>query len=139
MAERVLLDRRGERAQLFPLGQRAALDVALLAQVPEALVVEVGVVLRLDELRGRFRMIDPAHSRAPFRTWAMWRNLSGRPARWAEPRWCITHDVPGETMYAAPASRWSATLSWPIFADTGSSNTDNVPPRPQHSSTSSGW
>ena len=39
-----------------------------------------------------------------------------------------------ETMYSAPAWAWSLTLSWPIFADTGSSNTENVPPNPQHSS-----
>ena len=43
MGERVFLDRRGERAQLLPFRQGLALAVALLAQVPEALVVEVGV------------------------------------------------------------------------------------------------
>ena len=41
--------------------------------------------------------------RAPFSTWAMWMNLSGRPARRAQPCWCITHDMSGETMYSAPA------------------------------------
>ena len=68
----------------------------------------------------------------------MWMNFSGSPARWAQPRWCMTHDMSGETMYSAPAARWSATLSWPILAETGSSNTEKVPPKPQHSSTRCG-
>ena len=64
----------------------------------------------------------------------MWMNFSGRPARRAQPCWCMTHDMSGETMYSAPAWWWSSTLSWPIFADTGSSKTEKVPPKPQHSS-----
>src|SRR4029079_6906481 len=122
--QRVFLDRRGERAQRFPLGHRLALGVALLAQVPQALVVEVGVVLRLDELRGGLGVIHPAHALAPLSTWAMWMNFSGRAARRAQPCWCMTHDMSGETMYSAPAPWWSSTLSWPIFADTGSSKTE---------------
>jgi hypothetical protein len=138
VAERVLLDRRGERAQLLPLGDRLRLGVALAAQVPEALVVELGVVLRFDEARRRLGVVDAAHALAPFSTCAMCTNLIGAPARCAQPRWCIRHDMSGETMYSAPAARWSATLSWPILADTGSSSTENVPPKPQHSSTRSG-
>ena len=105
MGERVFLDRRGERAQSLPLRHRLGFGVALLAQVPQALVVEVGVVLGLDELRGRLRMVDPRHARAPLSTCAMWMNFSGRPARRAQPCWCMTHDMSGETMYSAPA-RW---------------------------------
>src|SRR5512138_443402 len=114
IGQRVFLDRRGERAQLLPFGQQLALAVALLAQVPQALVVEVGVVPGLDELRGRLGVVDALrrhHSRAPFSTCAMWMNFSGRPMRSAQPRWCIAHDMSVVTMYCAPASWWSLTLS----------------------------
>ncbi len=40
----------------------------------------------------------------------------------------------GVTTNSAPDCRWSCTLSWPILADTGSSKTEKVPPKPQHSS-----
>ena len=69
--QRVFLDRRREQAKRFPLGHRLALAVALLAQVPQALVVEVGVVLRRDELRRGLGVVDALHSLAPFSTWAM--------------------------------------------------------------------
>ena len=85
MGQRVLLDRRRQRAQLLPLGQLLALPVALLAQVPQPLVVEVEMVLGLDELRRRFGVVDAFHSRAPFRICAMWMNLIGRPSRSAHP------------------------------------------------------
>ena len=45
----------------------------------------------------------PLERGAPFSTWAMWMNFSGRPARRAQPCWCMTHDMSGETMYSAPA------------------------------------
>ena len=61
MGERVFLDRRRERAQLLPLGQVLALAVALLAQVPQPPVVKLEVVLGLDELRGRFGVVDALH------------------------------------------------------------------------------
>jgi hypothetical protein len=65
VAERVFLDRRRERSQLLPLGNRLRLDVALPAQVPQPLVVELGVVLRLDEARRRLGVVDAAHRGAP--------------------------------------------------------------------------
>jgi hypothetical protein len=111
MGERVLLDSRGERAQLLPFGKALALPVALLAQVPQPPVVELDVVLRLDELRRGLGVVDALHSRAPLSTWATWMNLSGRFRRSAQPFWCITQDMSGETMYSAPAPWWSLTLS----------------------------
>src|SRR4029450_9845980 len=66
-------------------------------------------------------------------------NLIGRPRRSAQPFWCIMQDMSADTMYSAPARRWSLTLSLPILAETGSSNTEKVPPNPQHSSGRSGF
>ena len=85
MGQRVLLDRRRQRAQLFPLGKVLALPVAFLAQVPQPLVVEVEMVLGLDELRRPFGVVDALHSRAPLRICAIWMNLIGRPRRSAHP------------------------------------------------------
>ncbi len=39
-----------------------------------------------------------------------------------------------ETMNSAPACRWSRTLSWPMRTETAASDTEKVPPKPQHSS-----
>ena len=39
--------------------------------------------------------------------------------RSAQPCWCIRHDMSPDTMYCAPASTWSRTLSCPIRTDTG--------------------
>ena len=62
VGQRVFLDRRGQRAQLLPFGKVLALAVALLAQVPQPLVVEFDVVLRLDELRRGFGVVDALHA-----------------------------------------------------------------------------
>ena len=53
----MLLDARGEVAQFFPLGQREGLPVALLAQVPQPLVVERLVLGRGEEAAGRLGVI----------------------------------------------------------------------------------
>jgi hypothetical protein len=46
----VLLDRRRERTQLLPFRNALGFAVALLAQIPQALIVEIEVVLSFDEL-----------------------------------------------------------------------------------------
>src|SRR5215472_13781467 len=58
MSECMLLDRRGERAQLLPLGNAVHLAVALLPQVPQPLVMHLLVLGRRNEARGGFRLID---------------------------------------------------------------------------------
>ena len=58
MSERVLLDRRGERAQLLPFGNAMHLAVALLPQIPQPLVMHLLVLGRGNEARGGFRLID---------------------------------------------------------------------------------
>ena len=58
MGERVLLDRRGERAQLLPFGNAVHLAVALLPQIPEPLVMHLLVLGRGNEARGRFGLVD---------------------------------------------------------------------------------
>ena len=58
MGERVLLDRRSERAQLLPFRNAVHLAVALLPQVPEPLVMHLLVLGRGDEARGRLRLVD---------------------------------------------------------------------------------
>ena len=58
MGERVLLDRRGERAQFLPFGDAVHLAVALLPQIPKPLVVHLFVLGRGDEARGGFRLVD---------------------------------------------------------------------------------
>src|SRR5271169_2891453 len=58
MSERVLLDRRGERAQLLPFGNAVHLAVALLPQIPQPLVVHLFVLGRGNEARGRLRLVD---------------------------------------------------------------------------------
>ena len=54
--------------------------------------------------------------------------------RRATPCWCMAQLMSVVTTAAAPESTWSCTLSWPMRTDTGSSNTEKVPPKPQHSS-----
>ena len=60
MGQRVLLDRRGERAQFLPFGNAVHLAVALLPQIPETLVVHLLVLGRGNEARGGFRLVDRA-------------------------------------------------------------------------------
>jgi len=54
-----------ESALNDPTGAVLALAVALAAQVPQPAVVELGMVLGLDELRGRLGVVDALHARAP--------------------------------------------------------------------------
>jgi len=58
MGKRVLLDRRGEGAQLLPFGNGMHLAVALLSQIPKPLVVHLLVLGRGNETRGGFRLVD---------------------------------------------------------------------------------
>src|SRR5437773_11854088 len=58
MAERVLLDRRGERAQFLPFGNAVHLAVALLPQIPQPLVMHFLVLWRGNKACGRFRLVD---------------------------------------------------------------------------------
>lgn len=112
VGEGVLLDLRGQRAQLLPFGNRRGGAVAFGAQVPQAAVVEFDVVAGGDEFRRRLGMVDRlVHSRTPFSTCAMCRNLTGSSSRSAQPFWCIRQDMSAETMYSAPAPWWSCTLS----------------------------
>ena len=60
MRERMLLDGRGERAQLLPFGDAVHLAVALLPQIPQPLVVHLLVLGRGDEARRRLGLIDRA-------------------------------------------------------------------------------
>ena len=60
MGERVLLDRGGERAQLLPFGNAVHLAVALLAQIPQPLVVHLLVLGRGDEARRGLGLVDRA-------------------------------------------------------------------------------
>src|SRR6516225_12380960 len=60
MSECMLLDRRGEGAQLLPFGNPVHLAVALLPQIPQPLVVHLLVLGRLNKARGGFRLIDRA-------------------------------------------------------------------------------
>jgi len=58
MGERVLLDRRGEGAQLLPFGNAMHLAVALLPQIPQPLVMHLLVLGRRNETRGGLRLVD---------------------------------------------------------------------------------
>ena len=58
MRERVLLDRRRQSAEFLPFGDVARFVIALLPQVPEALVVHLLVLGRGEKSRGRLRLID---------------------------------------------------------------------------------
>jgi len=53
MGERVLFDRRGERAQFLPFGNAVHLAVALLSQIPQPLVMHLLMLGRGDEAGGR--------------------------------------------------------------------------------------
>src|SRR6516162_2405500 len=58
MSECMLVDRRGEGAQLLPFGNPMHLAVALLPQVPQPLVMHLLVLGRRNEARGGFRLVD---------------------------------------------------------------------------------
>ncbi len=58
MRQRVFLDGRGQRAQLLPLGDAVHLAVALLAQIPQPLVMHLLVLGRGDEAGRSFRLVD---------------------------------------------------------------------------------
>jgi len=47
---------------------------------------------------------------------------------------CIRHELSAPVMYSAPVERWSRTLSRPMQVETAFSSTENIPPKPQHSS-----
>ena len=51
-------DRRGKRAQFLPLGNAVHLAVALLAQIPQPLVMHFFVLGRGNEARGSFCLVD---------------------------------------------------------------------------------
>src|SRR6478672_10329551 len=58
MGERVLLDRRSERAKLLPFWNAVHLAVTLLSQIPESLVVHLLVLGGGDEARGSLLVVD---------------------------------------------------------------------------------
>ena len=60
MRERVFLDGGGKRAKLLPFGNAMHFAVALLAQIPEPLVMHFLVFGGGNEARGRFRLVDGA-------------------------------------------------------------------------------
>ena len=60
VGERVLLDRGRQLAQLLPFGDGVGLPVALDAQVPQPLVVELQVLRRGQEALGRLGVVDAA-------------------------------------------------------------------------------
>src|SRR5215207_10076070 len=107
----MLLDLRGEAAQLLPFRDAVCLAIALEAKVPEPPVMEFLVFLGLDEAGGSLGVVDAFHARSPLRIWAIWMKRMSSPSRSAQPFWCIRHDMSAETMYSAPAFLWSATLS----------------------------
>ena len=71
MGEGVLLDGRGQGAQLLPFRDAVRLAVALLPQVSEPAVVEALVLRRLQEARGGLgmvhRQVAPHHGAARLR------------------------------------------------------------------------
>ena len=60
MDERMFLDGGRERPQFLPFGNAVHFPIALLPQVPEALVVHLLVFRRSNEACGRLRLIDRA-------------------------------------------------------------------------------
>src|ERR1700732_1479795 len=90
MGERVLLDRRSERPKLLPFGNTVHLAVALLPQIPQALVMHLLVLGGGDEARGGLCLVD-------------------RPV--AVDLGTTRHELSADTMYSAPACAWSRTLS----------------------------
>ena len=65
-------------------------------------------------------------------------NLIGLFSFFAMPCMCIRHDESGPVMYSAPVAMWRSILSSPMRFDTSGSSTENIPPKPQHSSLRSG-
>ena len=132
--QRMLLDRRGEVAQLLPFGDAVRLPIALEPQVPEPPVVEFEMRRGLDEVRRRLGVVDRLHARAPVQDLGnvdepdVEAEAFGASVLMHEARHVGGDDV----LRAGPLM--VVTLSYPIFAETGSSNTENVPPKPQHSS-----
>ena len=54
------------------------------------------------------------------------------------PCMCIRHDESAPVMYSAPVSMCRRTLARPMATETAFSSTENIPPKPQHSSRRSG-
>ena len=48
---------------------------------------------------------------------------------------CIRQELSAPVMYSAPVERWSWSLSRPMQTEVAASSTENMPPKPQHSST----
>ena len=135
MRQRVFLDPRRQFAQRFPFGDAVRLRIALLAQVPQALVVKRDVLRLRDETRpplsrdrsGSFacsvqdlRDMDEARvelSSVP-------RSLAGASGTTCRP----TRYIP------RPHSDDRGPCPAPCAPTPASSVTEKVPPKPQHSS-----
>src|SRR5262249_41302329 len=133
--EGVFLDLRGQLAQVLPIGHAGDRLVAVLAHPPDEAVVGGLVQLEGDELRGPpFGVGGTGHGGPPLRTWAMWMTFIGSFRRSITPLRWSRQDMSAETMYST-SWRWKSwTRSDPILAETASSVTQKLPPKPQHSS-----
>ena len=134
-AQRVELDLRGGAPQRLPLGNALHHAVALLAHGVERPVVPRHAFGVGDEVPCGFGM--RTHD-CELRISTMWMVLIGSRSWSMMPCWCIRHEASAPVMYSAPVAMWRRTLSRPIATDTAFSSTENMPPKPQHSSRRSG-
>ena len=106
--ERVLLDLRGQLAQLLPLRNAGDRHVAVVAHPPDEAVVSGLVRLVGDEPGGQpFRIDGTGHSGPPLRIWATWMTFIGSFRRSITPFWWSRQDMSAEAMYSAPW-RWKS-------------------------------
>src|SRR5262249_28035158 len=108
MRERVLLDLRGQLAQLLPLRHAGDRLITVLAHSPHEAVVGGLMHLRDDDGRGPPLGIDGmGHGVPPSKIWAMWTTFSGSFSRSITPFMWSRQDMSAETMYSAPW-RWKS-------------------------------
>src|SRR5262249_654551 len=98
--ERVLLDLRGQLAELLPFRHASDRLVAVVAHPPDEAVVGRLVYYEGDEARGPpFGIDGMGHSVTPFRIWAMSMTFSGSLRRSITPFIWSRQDMSAEAMY----------------------------------------
>src|SRR5438552_3389961 len=101
LRERVRLDLRSQAAQLFPLRDEAAGDVALVAHEPDGLIVPVQAGVVLDELGCARGVLG--HRVASSSNSARWRTRNFLPSRRMSPSRCIRQETSPPAITSDPA------------------------------------
>ena len=130
------LDPRGALPQQFPLRHLTCHAIPLGPDIPQRSIVPAGAFCILLKSGGLGRVFHGRVASIKMSATCMIRN--DRFCRRTSPCKCIRQDMSTAVRISAPAWMKSSIRSVPIRVETAASETQNVPPKPQHSSGRSG-